>query len=306
VKISVVFPNVMYREGPQGVSKLMRAIEQIGFDELNMFDHVLMGYPTDTRPAPFYSPKMPIMEAFMVLAYAAAVTDKIGLGTGVLVLPQRQPTLVAKQVSTLDTLSAGRLRLGVGIGWQRSEYEALDEDFATRGRRMGEAIQLVRAYWQDEHINLDGDYYQVDEMAMEPKPPQGDKLPIWIGGTRPQALRRVVEHGDGWMAMNAPGDPPLETKMAQLRQFADEAGRDPATIGMQMSLSPDALNRERRKRFYAEPELMRERLVELRDLGFDWTAIDCVPIFQQGYRSSDAMIDHLAEIYTTVEPELNR
>lgn len=306
MKISVVFPNVMYREGPQGVSKLMRAIEQIGFDELNMFDHVLMGYPTDTRPAPFYSPKMPIMEAFMVLAYAAAVTDKIGLGTGVLVLPQRQPTLVAKQVSTLDTLSAGRLRLGVGIGWQRSEYEALDEDFATRGRRMGEAIQLVRAYWQDEHINLDGDYYQVDEMAMEPKPPQGDKLPIWIGGTRPQALRRVVEHGDGWMAMNAPGDPPLETKMAQLRQFADEAGRDPATIGMQMSLSPDALNRERRKRFYAEPELMRERLVELRDLGFDWTAIDCVPIFQQGYRSSDAMIDHLAEIYTTVEPELNR
>jgi probable F420-dependent oxidoreductase len=222
------------------------------------------------------------------------------------VLPQRQPTLVAKQVSTLDTLSGGRMRLGVGIGWQRSEYEALDEDFSTRGRRMGEAMQLMRAYWQNEHINFDGTYYQVDEMAMEPKPPQGATLPIWIGGTRPQALRRVVEHGDGWMAMNAPGDPPLETKMAQLRQFADDAGRDPATIGMQMSLSPDALNREERKRFYAEPELLRRRLIEIRDLGFDWTSIDCVPIFQQGYRSSDAMIDHLAEIYRTLEPELNR
>lgn len=306
MKIAVVFPSVMYREGPSGVQKLMRAIEDIGYDELDMFDHVLMGFPTATRRAPFYSPTMPIMEAFMVLSYAAAVTSSIKLGTGVLVLPQRHPTLVAKQVSTLDTLSGGRVRLGVGIGWQRSEYAALGADFHTRGRRMDEAIRLMRAYWRDEHIKFAGEYYQADDMAMEPKPPQGGDIPVWIGGTRPQALRRVAQLGDGWMAMTAPGDPPLEDKMAQLVRYAEEVGRDPGTIGMQMSLSPDALNKEQRKRFYADPQMLLQRCVELRDLGFDHTAIDCVPIFQQGYRSVDAMIDYLGEIYATLAPELDR
>jgi probable F420-dependent oxidoreductase len=306
MKISVVFPNVMYREGPVGVRKLVRAIEQIGFDELDMFDHVVMGYPTETRPAPFYSPKMPILEAFTMLSYAAAITETIGLGTGVLVLPQRQPTLVAKQVSTLDTLSGGRVRFGVGIGWQRSEYEALHEDFKTRGRRMDEAIRLMRDYWGEERVNFDGTYYQVEDMAMEPKPPQGRNIPVWIGGTRPLSLRRVAELGDGWMAMNAPGDPPLADRMQKLFQFAEDFGRDPATIGLQMSLSPGVLNKEERKRFYADPELLLRRCVELRDLGFHWTSIDCVPIFQHGYRSVDAMIDYLGEIYRTLQPELDR
>ncbi|MEM7020861.1 MAG: TIGR03619 family F420-dependent LLM class oxidoreductase, partial [Pseudomonadota bacterium] len=205
MKIAVVFPSVMYREGPAGVQKLIQAIEQIGFDELDMFDHVVMGYPTETRRAPFYSPQMPIMEAMMMLSYAAAITRKIKLGTGVLVLPQRQITLVAKQVSSLDTLSAGRVRLGVGIGWQKSEYEALQEDFHTRGRRLAEAIQVLRAYWQDEHVNFEGEYYQLDEIAMEPKPPQGGKLPIWVGGTKEPMLKRISELADGWMAKTAPG-----------------------------------------------------------------------------------------------------
>ena len=125
MKISAVFPNVMYRDGPDGVTRLIRSIEQIGFDELDMFDHVVMGYPTQTRKRPFYSPQMPIMEALTLLSYAAAVTETIGLGTSVLVLPQRQITLVARQVASLDTLSGGRVRLGVGIGWQESECEAL-------------------------------------------------------------------------------------------------------------------------------------------------------------------------------------
>ena len=166
----------MYREGPAGVSHLIKGIEDIGFHELSMFDHVVMGYPTATRHKPFYSPQMPIMEAFSVLSYAAAITHKIKLSTGVLVLPQRQPTLVAKQVSTLDTLSGGRMRLGVGVGWQRSEYGALHEDYDTRGARMDEAIQLLRSNWRDEHVNFDGEHYQADEIAMEPKPPQGEHI----------------------------------------------------------------------------------------------------------------------------------
>ena len=303
MKISVVFPSVMYREGPEGVTRLIKGIEEIGFDELDMFDHVVMGYPTETRRKPFYSPQMPIMEAFMMLAYAAGITSKIGLGTGVLVLPQRNPTLVAKQVSTLDTLSNGRVRLGVGIGWQRSEYEALGEDYNTRGRRMNEAIEVMRAYWSDEHVNFDGEHYQLDEIAMEPKPPQGRDIPIWIGGTKDGSLKRVATHGDGWMAMNAPGDDPLEERIARVYRYAEEVGRDPATIGMQMSLSPDALNKEERKRFYADPELLKRRASEIAELGFGHTSIDCVPIFQQGYRSSQAMLDHLNTIFEALKSE---
>jgi probable F420-dependent oxidoreductase len=306
MKLCVVFPSVMYRDGSAGVEKLIRGVEAIGFDELDMFDHVVMGYPTDRRPAPFYSPQMPIMEAFMLLSFAAAITSRIQLGTSVLVLTQRQPALVAKQVSTLDTLSGGRIRLGVGTGWQASEYAALGESFDDRGPRMDEAIELLRAYWGDEHVDFTGKHYRADEMAMEPKPPQGNKIPIWIGGTKAPALKRVARLGDGWMAMNAPGDAPLPERINQLRGYAEAIDRDPDTIGMQMSLSPGPLNREARKRFYADPQLLLERAIELRNLGFDRISIDCVPIFQHGYRTIDAMLDYLNEVYQTLAFELNQ
>ena len=134
MKISIVFPSVMYRKGPRGMKKLIMAFEEIGFDAMDMFDHVVMGYPTKSRKAPFHPPPpMPIMEAMTMLSFSAGITEKIVLGTSVLVLPQRQVALVVKQASSIYTLSAGRLRLGVGIGWQGSECQALDENFKTRG-----------------------------------------------------------------------------------------------------------------------------------------------------------------------------
>jgi probable F420-dependent oxidoreductase len=304
MKISVVFPSVLYREGAEGVVRFVKGIEKIGFDELDMFDHVVMGYPTDSRSKPFYSPQMPIVEAFMLLAYAAAQTSRIKLGTSVLVLPQRHPTLVAKQVSTLDTLSGGRVKLGVGSGWQASEYEALGEDFSDRGKRMDECIEILRAYWGDEHVNFQGEHYQIDEMAMEPKPPQGRNIPIWIGGTKAPALRRVARLGDGWMAMNAPRDAPLEERLKELRGYIDEAGRDPASVGLQMSLSPGPLDKEQRKRFFSDPDLMLDRLIELKAMGFQETSIDCVPIFQHGYRTCEAILGYLEEVYEKLEPAL--
>src|SRR4030095_8262985 len=147
MKLAVEFPSVSYREGPEAVMRLARAIERIGYDHIDIFDHVIMGIPIEGRPKGPYNPGMPLLAVFRALAYLAAVTTRVTLGTEVLVLPQRQPALVAKQVSTLDTLSGGRVRLGVGVGWQESEYEALGEDFHTRGVRMDEAIRLLRAYW---------------------------------------------------------------------------------------------------------------------------------------------------------------
>src|SRR5207237_7328068 len=175
VKLSVEFPSVAYREGPGAVARMARAIEQIGYDHIDVFDHVVMGYPIAGRAAGPYTPTMPILEALMTLSHLAAVTSRVTLGTEVLVLPQRHPTLVAKQVSTLDTLSGGRVRLGVGVGWQESEYEALGEDFRTRGARMDEAIRLLRAYWGEARGDCEGTQYRVTAMAREPKPRQGGR-----------------------------------------------------------------------------------------------------------------------------------
>src|SRR3989442_10718178 len=182
-----------------------------------MFDHVVMGYPIAGRPPGPYPPQMPILEALMVLSYIAAVPSRVTLGTEVLVLPQRHPTLVAKQVSTLDTLSGGRVRLGVGVGWQESEYEALGEDFHTRGARMDEAIRLLRACWSDAQIDFKGRHYQITAIGMEPNPPQGSRLPIWIGGRSERALRRVAQLGDGWPAGGMPAADSTRRAIAAIR-----------------------------------------------------------------------------------------
>ncbi len=176
MKLAVDFPSIAFREGPAAVAQLATEIERIGYDQLDMFDHVVMGFPIEGRTGLQYPAKMPILEALVTLGYCAAVTSRIGLGTEVLVLPQRQPVLVAKQISTLDTLSGGRVRLGVGVGWQESEYDALGESFNDRGKRMDEALRVLRACWRDERVDFAGDYYQITAMGMEPKPPQGATL----------------------------------------------------------------------------------------------------------------------------------
>ena len=299
MKLSVEFPSVSYREGKTGVLRLAKAIEDIGFDQLDIFDHVVMGYPTASRAAPMYPSKMPILEALMALSHVAAVTDRIGLGTEVLVLPQRQPVLVAKQVSTLDTLSNGRVRLGVGVGWQESEYDALEEDFGTRGKRMDEAIDLMRAYWGDERVDYHGKFYSSTAMAMEPKPPQGGKLPIWIGGASERALRRVAEKGDGWLATAITDPQQAAAYKAKIAAYAEAAQRDPAEIGLQMMLDVPPRDEEG-KRFYAEVERVAERAVAVKEMGFEWGALNATAVFQAGARGVDAMIDVLGRAHDAI------
>ncbi len=304
MKLAVEFPSIAYREGPEGITKLAKAVEDIGFDQLDMFDHVIMGYPTDNRPAPVYPPQMPIMEALMMLAYMAASTTKIGLGTEVLVLPQRQPVLVAKQVSTLDTLSAGRMRLGVGVGWQVSEYDALEEDFGNRGQRMDEAIHLLRAYWSDEKIDFNGEHYTSTAMAMEPKPPQGGELPIWIGGNSARALRRVGELGDGWLATAIQNPEKAASMVATIREHAQNADRDPDQIGMQMMLDVPPTG-DAGKSFYSDLDMVVRRANAVAEMHFEWGALNATAIFQAGFRSVDAIIDKLAELHDAIRAEVS-
>jgi probable F420-dependent oxidoreductase len=296
MKLSVEFPSVAYREGPAAVARMARAIEQIGYDHIDVFDHVVMGYPIVGRPPGPYTPTMPILEALMTLSYVAAVTTRVTLGTEVLVLPQRHPTLVAKQVSTLDTLSGGRVRLGVGVGWQESEYEALGEDFATRGARMDEAIALLRLWWSKAQVDAAGPRYPVTAMAMEPKSPQGRRLPIWIGGMSEPAFRRVGRLGDGWLASRVSDAASARAAFDAIRRHAEAAGRDPATIGLQSMVAPPPRDAEG-KRFYAEHDRVVARVVEIQAMGFGWAAVNATAIFQAGARSVDAMIDALAALH---------
>jgi probable F420-dependent oxidoreductase len=303
MKLSVEFPSVAYREGPAGIVRLARAIEAIGYDHIDIFDHVVMGYPVDGRPPGPYTPTMPIVEALMGLAYMAAVTSRVTLGTEVLVLPQREPTLVAKQVSTLDTLSGGRVRLGIGVGWQESEYEAMGADFHTRGARMDEAIALMRAYWGDPQVEYSGKHYRVHAMAMEPKPPQGGRLPIWIGGYSEAAFRRVGRLGDGWLASRVSDAEDARRALESIRRHAEAAGRDPASIGLQSMVAPPPRDAEG-KRFYAEPDRVVARAAALQAMGFQWVSLNATAMFQAGARSVDAMIEGLGLLHGRLRAEV--
>jgi probable F420-dependent oxidoreductase len=246
---------------------------------------------------------MPILEAFMALSYMAAVTTRVGLGTEVLVLPQRHPTLVAKQVSTLDTLSGGRVRLGVGVGWQESEYEALGESFRTRGARMDEAIRLLRACWSDAQIDFKGQHYRLTAIGMEPKPPQGGRLPIWIGGRSDRALRRVGELGDGWLGNQLADEASARAAIDTIHRHAAAAGRDPKSIGLQAMVASPPRDAEG-KRFYVEHDRVVARVVELKKLGFEWAALNATAIFQAGARSVDAIVDALGALHTKIRGEV--
>src|SRR4030095_2202569 len=306
MNLAVQFPSVAYREGPQGVARLARAVEKIGYDHIDVFDHVVMGFPREGRPPGPYPAGMPILEALMTLSYVAAVTSRVTLGTEVLVLPQRQPVLVAKQISTLDTLSGGRVRLGVGGGWQSSEYHALGESFGDRGKRMDEALQLLRTCWRDERVDFSGNHYSVTAMGMEPKPPQGAALPIWVGGHSPAALRRVGQYGDGWLAALVNNKERVAKEMQTIREHMERFGRDPKAIQFQTMLAPPLRENDdgKGKGFFADPDRVARHAAEIAELGFGWVSLNGTNLFQSGARTVAAMVDSFGALHDRLRREV--
>lgn len=306
MKLAIDFPSIAFREGPAAVAKLAAEVERIGYDQLDIFDHVVMGFPIEGRTDLQYPAKMPILEALVTLGFCAAVTSRIGLGTEVLVLPQRQPVLVAKQVSTLDTLSSGRVRLGVGVGWQSSEYDALGESFGDRGKRMDEALQVLRACWRDERVDFSGDHYHVTAMGMEPKPPQGAALPIWVGGHSPAALRRVGQYGDGWLAALVNNKERVAKEMQTIREHAQRFGRDPNAIQFQTMLAPPPRENDdgKGKGFFADPDRVARRAADIAELGFGWVSLNGTNLFQSGARTVAAMVDAFGALHDRLRQEV--
>jgi probable F420-dependent oxidoreductase len=236
VKLGVVFPQTEIGSDPSAVRDYAQAAEQLGYDHLLVFDHVL-GAHTDRfegRFRPPYTYQTLFHEPFVLFGYLAALTS-IELVTGILILPQRQTALVAKQAAEVDVLTGGKLRLGVGIGWNHVEYEALGENFHNRGRRIEEQIALMRRLWTEELVDFDGKYEHVLQAGINPLPVQRP-IPLWMGGGAEPVLRRIARLADGWFPQFRPGADARAT-LDRLRELIGEAGRQPADVGIEGRIS---------------------------------------------------------------------
>jgi probable F420-dependent oxidoreductase len=212
----------------------VHTVEELGFHHVLAYDHVL-GAGTDTRPGwRMYDSETPFHEVFVLFGYLAAITTSLELTTGVLVLPQRQTALVAKQAVEVDILSRGRLRLGIGVGWNHVEYQALGERFDNRGARSEEQIEVLRALWTEPTITYNGRWHEVDNAGLNPRPAR--RIPIWLGGAADATLRRVARSADGWLPSTGPGQRATEA-MQRLASYARDAGREPGQIGIEPQLS---------------------------------------------------------------------
>ena len=232
MQIGAVFPQNEMGEDPGAVRAFAQAAEDLGYDYLIFYDHVL-GADTRSRPgwAGPYSYADPFHEPLVTFGYLAAVTDRIGLVTAVIILPQRQTALVAKQAAEVDLLSGGRLRLGVGIGWNDVEYEALGENFHDRGKRSEEQVELMRALWTDDVVDFHGRWHDVPGAGIRPLPVQRP-IPVWFGGGKTDGvLRRIARMGDGWFPQIAP-DEEGRALVEKFRGFVAEAGREPGDVGV--------------------------------------------------------------------------
>jgi probable F420-dependent oxidoreductase len=231
MQIGVVFPQTEIGADVGAVRAYAQRVEQLGYAHVLAYDHVVGADPAVHKgwSGP-YDVDTTFHEPFVLFGYLAAITS-IELVTGIIILPQRQTVLVAKQAAEVDLLTRGRLRLGIGLGWNAVEYEALGKEFTDRGRRVEEQIALLRRLWTEASITHDGAYEQVTGAGIAPLPVQRP-IPLWIGARSAPALRRAGRVADGWFPQTAVG-PGLDTAKTLVDDAARAAGRDPATIGME-------------------------------------------------------------------------
>jgi probable F420-dependent oxidoreductase len=216
-------------------------------------------------------------ELFVLFAYVAGLTERIELVSGVIILPQRQTALVAKQAAAIDVLSGGRLRLGIGVGWNQVEYEALGESFPDRGRRVEEQVEVLRQLWSHETVTFQGRWHAITDAGIKPLPVQRP-IPIWFGGGADAAMRRIARLADGWLMDLEAGDPESRALIEKMHGYLREAGREPAEFPIEAWV----MHRNR------EPEQWAEAAAGLAALGCSHVCIDSM---RAGIGGADAHID---------------
>jgi probable F420-dependent oxidoreductase len=306
MKIGVALPTVGLDHGPELLLPVAEAAERLGFDSVWATDHALMCYQRESE-YPYgrsgteiaMTPGIGWLEPLAALSFVAARTKRVGLGTSVLVLPYRNPVLVASQAATLHLLSRDRLILGVGTGWMREEFEALGLDPAERGARTDEHIEVLRTLWRDDPASFEGRFTSFDDVVLG-LPPRGSTPPVWVGGNTRPALRRALRHGDGWHGFEVYAED-MGAIRAQLEELGDELGRDPAALELSVvrGMVPPAREDEsfiegRRNLGASGPEMVEELgryaeagvglvlvqvslLAPLMPEGLEWFAAEVMP-----------------------------
>jgi probable F420-dependent oxidoreductase len=268
VKIGIVPVNVGVAD-PSWVGEVAALAESSGLESVWTFEHVMVPvdyasrYPYSSKGKMGAAPETPFLDPLITLSWVAARTTSIRLGTGINILPIANPLLLAKQAATLDVLSGGRLELGLGIGWLAEEFDAMGTPFARRGARFDDYIAAMKKVWSGEVVEHDGEFVSWSGFKSHPLPAQRPHMPLVIGGTSARAMRRVAEHGDGWIAPNKGADQ-LAEQLVALHAALAERGRAPESVEVTAmwtySKEPDALSR------YADMGVSR-LLVPLTALG---------------------------------------
>ncbi len=236
MQLGAVFPQTEIGSDPEPVRDFAVAAEELGYDYLLVYDHVIGADPSKHTLVGPYTHDSMFHEPFVLFGYLAAITQRMDLVTGILILPQRQTALVAKQAAEVDLLSGGRLILGVGVGWNQVEFEVLGEDFHRRGRRTEEQLELLRRLWTEELVTFEGRFDTVRHAGINPRPER--EIPIWFGGMSSPVLRRCGRYGSGWIPRDQfPEDPARNRddilwRLDRIRQHASAAGRDPDAIAL--------------------------------------------------------------------------
>jgi probable F420-dependent oxidoreductase len=279
MKIGVIYPQTELQGSPQAVRSIGLATEELGYDHLLVYDHVL-GATHDREPkltGP-YTDKQPFHDPFVMFAYLAGITRRIEFVTGILILPQRQTVLVARQAADLDLLSQERLRLGVGIGWNYVEYDALGQDFHSRGKRVAEQIGLLRRMWTEDLVDFKGSFDQIDRAALNPRPRRS--IPIWVGGFADAALRRAAALADGFIFVDGAGN--AFEQAARLRQYVREAGRSESEFGLHCNMLKAKTPRD-----------VVDTALRWRDSGGSHAS---VVTMGQGFSSADQHLDYMKKV----------
>ena len=231
MEIGAVFPHNEIGTDPQAIKDYAQGVEELGVTHLLIYDHVL-GADRD-RPGGFegpYDKDVAFHEPFTTFAFIAAVTKKLDMITTVMILPQRQTVLVAKQAAELAILSNNRFKLGIGVGWNTVEYTGLNENFKNRGKRQEEQVELMRLLWESEVLEYKGDYHHIDKASINPRPSKS--VPIWFGGGVPQLIERCAHLGDGWIPLMGPNEAARKT-LAAIKEKRKSKGLDWDNFGVQ-------------------------------------------------------------------------
>ena len=288
MKIGAVFPHLEIGSDPVVLRDWAQAAEELGYSHLLVYDHVLGAVHEGREPKLWgpYTEESAFHELFVLFGYFAACTSRIGLTSGILILPQRQTVLVAKQAAEVDILSGGRLRLGVGTGWNYVEYDSLNEDFHNRGKRQVEQVELLRALWQEPVLEYEGSWHKVERAGLKPLP--GRRIPIWFGGFTDVVFRRAAEIGDGFI-FGSGQEQNLEAVQA-IHGYLAENGRSADDFGFEAMLN-----------YQAGPDKWAEEVAAWKAAGAEYVSMRGMARGQgEGLKSPQEHIDILKTYWDVV------